>query len=134
MDVINIFSGVPYLADTTKMFSSLAQVLASFDNGDGLFFSGHDFDKFLSMLNSYPEFEKCHLDIIHNPVFEISYINSDRLRVEKKEVAVSTFHMEYDENFLGECFKFSGTFYLYSMQFYTENSKYILRIRGHEEV
>jgi hypothetical protein len=131
-DYVN-FSGVPYLLENKKQHSALVKELSQLDNGDGITFTVDQIAQYIPNLQSFPEFANSRLHFIDSPVFKIAYVNRQSLTIQDELMTVSAYEVEYDDTFVGEGFIFSGNFHLYSLQFYSENSKYFLRIRGYEE-
>lgn len=127
------FSGIPYLLEEKKTFSSLAHSLAVFDMGDGILMFNGDIKRLLPTINAFDEFKNCKISHIEQPVFTRSYIDRQKLSMESEIVQVAQYTTEFNSNFIGEKFIFSGIFYLYSIQFHSDLDKYYLSIRGYEE-
>lgn len=127
------FSGIPYKSSDNSYFSSLAKDIAKFDKGDGILIPSSQILKFLPRLSVYEEFKNCKVHLIESPVFHVRLLNRLNYNVEKELVNVASYDVVFNNDFEGERFFFSGIFYLYSIQFYSDNEKYCMRIRGYEE-
>ena len=128
------FSGVPYTGDGIDRYTStLARDISKIDNGDGVLLNSDQVYRRLGNLNKYEEFKKCKVHLINEPVVKNYYMSRATFSVESELINVASFDTLLNSDFEGESFFFEGVFYLYSIQFYGDNERYYMRIRGYED-
>ena len=128
------FSGVPYTGSGTNKYSCLARDVSYYDRGDGILLNSEQVYRLLGNLNKYDEFKNCKVHLINEPVFKSYYMGRATFSVETEIINVASYDMVLNSDFEGERFSFDGIFYLYSIQFYSDEERYYMRIRGYEEV